>query len=149
MLNDGTHAYSIFQQGAGMVDAVAAVNESVVRCANHDLNIKDDLAGRLHYAGLAGVDDLGNYYLVDEYGQRIFGPGYEWTQGSLWPGGSLWPEGSILYQGALWNTGVLWDQVSLLNRDSLLSQGALWPEGALWTDGLSEPVSTYMWANQE
>jgi serine protease AprX len=149
VLNDGTHAYSIFQQGAGMVDAVAAVNESVAGCANRDLNIKKDLAGLRHYAGLAGVDDLGTYYLVDEYGQRMFGPAYEWSQGYLWPEGSLWPEKPISGQGALWNTGVLWDQASFLNSDSLLSQGALWPEGALWTRGLSEPVSTYLWANQE
>jgi serine protease AprX len=81
--DDGIHAYTIFQQGAGLVDAVAAVNESAAGCANHDLNIKEDLAGQRHYAGLAGVDDLGTYYLVDEYGQRMFGPGYEWAQGSL------------------------------------------------------------------
>jgi len=152
---DGTHTYSIFQQGAGMVDAVAAVNESVDGCANRDLDIKKDLAGLHHYAGLAGVDDLGTYYLVDEYGQRMFEPGYEWTYGSLWPGGSLWPENPIKGTGALWNTGVLWDQVSFFNSDSLLSQGALWPEkpfsgeGALWTGGLGAPVSTYLWANQE
>ena len=55
VLDDGTHAYTVFQQGAGRVDAVAAVYESAKRCANRGLKIKEDLDGKRHFAGLAGV----------------------------------------------------------------------------------------------
>ena len=149
VLDDGTHAYTVFQQGAGRIDAVAAVNESASGCANRGMDIKDDINGEKHYAGLAGVDESGTYYLVNEDGQRISGSRYKWTQGSLWPGSALWPEGSIWPEGALTSTTVLFEDASSLNSDSLLSQGELWPEGALWTEGLTEPLSTYLWVNQE
>ena len=148
-LNDGTHAYSVFQQGAGRVDAIAAINESTAGCANRGMNIKDDLSGAMHYAGSAGVDEYGTYYLVDEFGQKMSESAYEWSQGSLWPGGAIWPERSIWYQGSLWNSGVLWDQASSLNKDSLVSQGSIWPQGSLWTQSLSAPAAAYVWVNQE
>ena len=147
--DDGTHAYSVFQQGAGLVDALAAISESAVDCANRKMNINDDLEGKKHYAGPSGVDENGTYYLVDEYGTRLSGPGYEWSEGSLWRSGALWQQGSMWNQGALWNQGVLWNQISSLNSDSLLNQGALWLEGSLWSEGPTRAVSTYMWVDAE
>jgi len=41
----GALAYSVFQQGAGLVNAVSAVNSSATGCANVGLNISADLAG--------------------------------------------------------------------------------------------------------
>ncbi len=149
VLDDGTHAYTVFQQGAGRVDAVAAVYESAKRCANRGLKIKEDLDGKRHFAGLAGVDEYGTYYLVDKYGQHLSGSAYEWIQGGLWPDGAIWPEGSLWNEGAVGDTAVSFDEAASLNSDSLLSQGGLWPEGGLWTEGLSEPLSTYLWVNQE
>jgi len=149
VLDDGTHAYTVFQQGAGLVDAVAAVYESAKRCANRGLKIKEDLDGKRHFAGLAGVDEYGTYYLVDKHGQHLSGSAYEWIQGSLWPDGAIWPEGSLWNEGAVGDTAVSFDEAASLNSDSLLSQGGLWPEGALWTEALSEPLSTYRWVNQE
>ena len=147
--DDGTPAYSVFQQGAGLVDATAAVSQFQTGCANIGMNINDDLAGLQHYAGWSGVDQNGTYYLVDEFGERLNGPGYEWTQGSLWPEGALWTEGSIWNQDAMWNQGVLWDLQPSLNNDSLLNQGALWPEGSLWPEGLTRAISTNIWVEAE
>ncbi|MCZ6912150.1 MAG: S8 family serine peptidase, partial [Proteobacteria bacterium] len=153
--DDGTPAYSLFQQGAGLVDAVAAVKESVVDCANRGLNIKDDLAGDKHYAGPSGVDEKGTYYLVDRKGKRLSGPGFEWTQGSLWRNGTLWPEGSLWNDGALWNQGVAWNGKnssitgSLWNQGSVWPEGSLWPEGAVWPEGLTRAISTSAWVDTE
>ena len=146
---DGNHAYSVFQQGAGLVDAVAAIGEPALDCANRAMNIGDDIAGTEHYAGPSGVDMAGTYYLVDSSGTRLSGPEYEWNNGSLWPEGALWPSGSPGTQGALWNEGVIWNEQPLLNGDSLMSQGALWPEGSLWNEGLTRSVSTYIWVDEE
>jgi len=147
--NDGTHAYSVFQQGAGLVDAVAATSNHTVDCANRKMKIKDDLKGKKHYAGPSGVDENGTYYLVDEHGTRLSGRGFEWIQGSLWRSGAVWAEGAVWPQGVLWNQGVLWDRRSSLNSDSLLNQGAVWPEGAVWPQGLTRSVSTNVWVDAE
>jgi subtilisin family serine protease len=150
-LADGSHTYSVFQQGAGLVDAHAAVNETAVDCANRGMNIDLDLAGDEHYAGLAGVDENGTYYLVDGTGTRLTGPGFEWMQGLLWPEGSFWQRGPVTYTGAMWNQGEAWNPASSpTNTDSLLSQGILWPEGLLWPEGpLKASVSTSVWVDQE
>lgn len=147
---DGTHAYSVFQQGAGMINAVAAINETVRDCANRKMKVKEDLKGKAHYVGPAGVDEAGTYYLVDEYAERLSGPGYQWRQGSLWKGRAVWRRGAIWNQGGLWHQGTLWDdRVSTLNSDSLLSQGALWPEGSLWNEGLTRPAAISVWVDRE
>ncbi|MCA9923164.1 MAG: S8 family peptidase, partial [Anaerolineales bacterium] len=68
----GDLAYSIFQQGAGVINAYDAVNSTAIGCANQGLDIVSDLAGTEHYGGLANYDPAtGEYY--------IFGlDGYAW-----------------------------------------------------------------------
>ena len=48
---DGALAYSVLQQGTGLVDAKAAVYGTANNCANQGLNITADLAGTQHYMG--------------------------------------------------------------------------------------------------
>jgi serine protease AprX len=50
---DGSLAYSIFQQGAGLVDAYAAVHSQNVDCANNGLHIDNDIDGYQHFGGRA------------------------------------------------------------------------------------------------
>lgn len=147
--DDGSAAYSVFQQGAGMVDAVGAVNETARGCANREMSALLDLWGLAHYAGPAGVDETGTYYLVDENGKRQTGDGLDWSNGALWPEGSLWQQGVLWNQGLPWSSGVHWNDTHLLNPDSLLNQGALWPEGSLWPEGLSRSASTLTWVDFE
>ena len=40
---DGQLAFSIFQQGAGLIDATAAVNSTALGCANVGLDVQADL----------------------------------------------------------------------------------------------------------
>jgi serine protease AprX len=63
---DGTLAYSVFQQGAGLVNAYAAVYGSNAQgCANQGLNIAADLAGIAHFGGPANYDPAtGTYYVT-------------------------------------------------------------------------------------
>ena len=65
-VNDGGEpAYSIFQQGAGLVDAYDAVYSKVTGCANQNLDIDADLAGIVHFGGRVNQDpDTGAYYLM-------------------------------------------------------------------------------------
>ena len=59
----GDWAYSIFEQGMGQVDALAAVNSNAAGCANNGLNIAEDLEDRQHFAGPTILNEKGQYNL--------------------------------------------------------------------------------------
>jgi serine protease AprX len=68
--NDGELAYSVFQQGAGMVNAFDALVSTASACANQALDITQDLEGNEHFFGPSNINDDGNFYvegLGDEY----------------------------------------------------------------------------------
>jgi len=83
--DNGELAYSVFQQGAGMVDAMAAVYGTASGCANRGLDINLDITGQIHYGGRANVDENGNYYNMGL-------EGYLWTNGHLWTDGYPWTD---------------------------------------------------------
>ena len=51
--DNGNLAYSIFQQGAGLVNAYDAVYSTISGCANNGLDVDADLAGTAHFGGRA------------------------------------------------------------------------------------------------
>jgi len=68
--SNGELAYSVFQQGAGLVNAADALSSNASACANQALNITQDLAGNEHFFGPANINEDGNFYvegLGDEY----------------------------------------------------------------------------------
>ena len=58
--SNGNATYSPFEQGAGLVNAYAAVMSSATNCANTNLNIKQDLLGINHFVGPTIADVNGN-----------------------------------------------------------------------------------------
>ena len=112
---NGKLAYSVFQQGAGLINAVAAVNSSATNCANRGLDIDADLAGTAHFGGPANQDDDGNYYVMDMAAARLGRPagrrrlhlvaglpwdqGYAWSEGYTWSRGYTWSTRLHLEQG--------------------------------------------------
>ena len=86
--NDGTLAYSVFQQGAGMVNVAGALNSNASGCANQALNIAQDISGEKHFSGTANINEDGNFYvegLGDEYvwhlaGEQSSETGYTWNK---------------------------------------------------------------------
>lgn len=68
--DNGELAYSIFQQGSGMVNAADALTSTASACANQALDIAQDLEGNEHFFGPANINNDGNFYvegLGDEY----------------------------------------------------------------------------------
>jgi serine protease AprX len=66
----GELAYSVFQQGSGMVNAADALASTASACANQALDIEQDIAGNEHFFGPANINEDGNFYvegLGDEY----------------------------------------------------------------------------------
>ena len=75
---------TVFQQGAGQINALAAVLNPYSNCGNAGLNIVADLAGTQHFGGPARQDANGNYFIVDGSGQIVNQQGYLWNNGYLW-----------------------------------------------------------------
>ena len=81
----GQLAYSVLQQGTGLVDAKAAVNGILNNnCANQGLNIAADLAGTQHFKGRVTQLADGTFKVTSPSGQ-LSGPGLSLAeQGYLW-----------------------------------------------------------------
>jgi serine protease AprX len=126
----GESAYSVLQQGAGLLDVRAAAYSVSTNCANVGLDIAADLANRSHFAGPVRQDEDGTPYLVDEQGQRIDGSGYLWSRQSADNQGYLWSRTSILQQGYLWSGSTIFEQ------------GYLWSRGYLWSSSVSGELPT-------
>jgi len=68
--NNDELAYSVFQQGSGLVNAADALTSTASACANQALDIAQDLEGNEHFFGPANINEDGNFYvegLGDEY----------------------------------------------------------------------------------
>ncbi len=151
---DGSLAYSIFQQGAGLVNANDAVFDWTHDCANRGLDIEADLAGTQHFGGRANQNPDGSYYLMgmDGYiwtdggvgtGGYIWTDGYVWTDGYIWTDAYLWTDGTLGANGYIWTDGYVWTD------GYIWTDGYVWTDGYLWTDSLAEPMSINSWVPQE
>jgi serine protease AprX len=136
---ENSRAYSIFQQGAGLVNAYAASHSTATQCANRGLNLLADIFGQQHYGGRANQDGTGEYYLMGYTGSGYTwdggyagGTGYPWTDGYPWTADSyIWSEGYP------WTTNYTW------------VDGYPWTAGYPWTTGLIENVSVNSWVPPE
>ncbi len=100
-VNTTNALYSMWQQGAGRVNAPDAVFGNVQGAANGGMDIKADLAGR-HYEGYSYYDEAtGTYRLYDPFGDWDGGYG-TWNGGhGSWIGG----HGSWIGEYGLWTGG--------------------------------------------
>jgi subtilisin family serine protease len=138
----GSLAYSVFQQGAGLINAPAAVNSSATNCANQGLDIDADLAGTRHFGGPANRDANGNYYIMDLAGgstsaNPLAGDGYTWSQGYSWGQGYTWSEGYTWSQGYTWAKGYTW------------AQGETWTQGYTWAKCYTWAKNLPWWTNSQ
>ncbi|GAC14397.1 S8 family peptidase [Aliiglaciecola lipolytica] len=151
-------AYGPFTQGAGLINAHAAVVSTASGCANVGLDIQADLNGVAHFKGPARVTAQGQLLLALGNGDFVT-EGSVWDgstalEGSVWDGlsaleGSVW-DGSTMIEGSVWDglsriEGSVWDGLTILegsvwDGNSVL-EGSVWDgltqlEGSVW-DGLS------------
>jgi hypothetical protein len=85
---NGDPAYSIFRQGAGLVNAYDAVYSTASGCANVGVDVDADLLGADHYFGRANRDDGGVYYIEEMDGQF-------WSGGFPWGAGLAWSDAAV------------------------------------------------------
>ncbi len=152
---EGALAYSVFQQGAGMVNALDAVYGSASGCANVGLDIAKDLSGEQHYGGPANMDESGRFYVMEveetndselydsEKVGTLDGDGYIWSRGYIWGQGFVWSQGYVWSQGFIWSQGYIWGQ------GYVWSQSQTWDEQAIFSDSLGEVMSINGWVDHE
>jgi hypothetical protein len=138
----GKLAYSVLQQGTGMVDAARAVYGTASNCANQGLDIHKDLAGIAHYMGSVRQRSDGTFTVSTPSG-TINDQGYLWNSGYLWGQGYLWSNGYLWPQGYLWANGYLWP----LGYDIPWVDGYAADIGA--TASTSSSMSINFWVRQE
>ncbi|MBT8067046.1 MAG: S8 family peptidase [Gammaproteobacteria bacterium] len=134
--SDGTTAYSVFQQGAGLIDISAALRSWNYGCANVGLDVSADLAGSAHFRGPVEQDANGVYYLGNQSdnrwdGSADFDHGYAWSGGMAWNDGMPWNDSQIFSGGLPWNDAKLWN------------------DGMPWNDVNKLSISVNTWVKQE
>ena len=132
----GELAYSIFQQGTGLVNAYRAVFNDVTACANNGLDIEADIAGSAHFMGLANQAEDGSYYI-------------EGMEAFMWNDGFFWSDGFLFNDAFFWADGFLWSDAFLFNDGFFHNDGFLFNDAFLWSDSLTEPASVNSWVEQE
>ena len=129
---NGTLAYTVFQQGAGLVNAHDAVYSTASGCANQGLNVLADLYGGQHFGGRANYNpSTGEYYIMAT------------TQGGSSSSGLLGGLGGLI--------GGLASAVSKLPLVGPVLGQLLWGvealgDGFLW-NGSYSPASGYTWSS--
>jgi serine protease AprX len=133
--SSGTLAYSVFQQGAGLINAVAAASSTATGCANVGLNITADLAGTEHFGGPANEDSHGNYYIMDmsaaSAATPLGGDGLLWSSAYA-VGAYTFSEGYLWSKGFLWSKGYLWSKNVNWSAGTASSAGYLWSKSVSW-----------------
>jgi serine protease AprX len=125
----GGLAYSIFQQGAGLVNAYDARYETERGCANRGLNIEKDLSGTEHYGGPARQTADGRYTIEGS-------EGYAWDQQYASGQGYGWKQNALQSQSDVWSNGYAWNQSAYD-----------WQEGEPWAEGTQPGAASSMSIN--
>jgi serine protease AprX len=102
----GLPAYSLWEQGAGLIDVQQAIMTSTLVLANQGMDINLDLTTDTHYWGLTTWDEASSeFQMVDP----VSGQTMVWDGGSrIWSGGSrIWSGGSRIWSGGsrIWSGG--------------------------------------------
>ena len=156
--SDGTLAYTVFQQGSGLVNAHGAVYSTASGCANQGLNVAADLAGLQHFGGRANYNPkTGEYYIMATSPGTSSGSsggllgGVFGLVGGLGTAVSPLPLvgpvlGSLLWTVAEIGDGLLWNGSYSSASGYTWSSGYPWSSGYTWSSGY--PWSSgYTWSS--
>jgi serine protease AprX len=146
---NGDLAYSVFQQGAGMVNAADALTSNATACANQALDITQDITGAEHFFGPANINEDGNFYvegLGDEYVwqlDKVEGTGFIWKNTVL-TDGFIW-KNSTYVDGFIWKNTVLTD--GFIWKNNVITDGFIWKNNIDFDS--SEVIKINNWVEQQ
>jgi serine protease AprX len=130
------HAYSVFQQGTGLISVPAASASTAVGCANVGLNVTADLNGEQHFMGRAKQLADGTFTIE---GLTV--------QGSVW-------DGQLQIMGGVFLNGDPWTDVVIGLQGDPWTDTFGWPGGYPWENhtwslALEETMSINVWVQQQ
>ncbi|WP_206485342.1 S8 family peptidase [Thalassotalea sp. G2M2-11] len=167
-VNDlGDLAYSVFQQGAGVVDVQQALNSTAIDCANTNMDIAKDLAGEAHYYGPANVDENGNFFIeglssryqwsvsdeLDSDGGLIWKNNLGADGGLIWKnslgtdGGLIWKNSVGIDGGLIWKNSVNVDGGLIWKNSVNVDGGLIWKNSVEFTS--AEAIGVNNWVDQQ
>lgn len=140
---DNRLAYSVFQQGAGLINALMAMSAPTRRCANVGLDIDADLAGTRHFGGPANRNADGDYYIMDMDGRWGTESGMD---GGTWDStynqdGYNWSSGYSWSDGHAWDNGYPWSKNRSFHGSSAWSDGYIWSRNVSWWQMQGSPAT--------
>ncbi|MBA6304843.1 S8 family peptidase [Colwellia sp. MB02u-14] len=160
--NNGELAYSVFQQGSGVVNVVDALASNASACANQALDIAQDIAGNEHYSGPANINSDGNFYIEG------LGEDYVWklNEGTVDGSAVLWKvnygSDNQYWKNTASTDAVLWkvdfETDAVLWKVNLESDAVLWKvnfetDAVLWKvnlDGIDHAtIGVNQWVEQQ
>jgi serine protease AprX len=135
-------AYSVFQQGAGLVDAIAAIDSTADNCGNAALNIDNDIANEEHFTGPARFnEDDGTFYVLGMEGS-------EWS--GVYTDSQLWSTRRFSSDSQLWSTRSFDSDSQLWSTRRFDSDSQLWSTRRFSSESLSDPLSIqHKWVEHE
>jgi serine protease AprX len=173
---NGGLAFSVFAQGAGLINASAAINTTAVGCANSGLNIANDINLRSHYFGPAKFDERSSEFTLGEDKQA----NSKTANGVIWnndiakgdvksANGVIWnndivKSGKKLANGVIWNNdivkstnGVIWNN-DIVKSDNKAANGVIWnndivksdeqvANGVIWNNDIVKSANGVIWNN--
>ncbi|HTC52584.1 MAG TPA: S8 family peptidase [Steroidobacteraceae bacterium] len=154
--SSGALAYTVFQQGAGFINAVRAVNSTATGCANQGLNVAADLAGTQHFGGPANENADGDFYIMNmagsTWGTPLPGDGMTWSGGYAWDQGYDWSSGYVWTSMYAWSKSYTWSTMYAWSKQYAWSKGYCWSTSVPWWQGApgsasftSAPTSILPW----
>jgi len=133
--NDGDKmTYSPFSQGAGLVNAYAAVKSSATGCANNGLSVEDDLLGITHFAGPARKNKDGEFYLQLQDGTVML-EGNHWGNEVMGLQGNHWGNEVMGLQGNHWGNEIMSLEGNHWGNEVMGLQGNHWANEVMGLQG--------------
>lgn len=129
---DGSLAYSVFQQGAGVVDAAGALRSYALGCANQELDIAQDLNGDHHYFGPANVDEEGNFYIEGASDEYVWNYNAEDLDGT-----------AFIWKNQFWADAFIWKNT--VNMDAFIWKNAFETDAFIWKNNFQ--ADAFIWKN--
>ena len=129
---DNELAYSIFQQGAGVVNAGNALGSEKLGCANQALDIAKDLGGHEHYFGPANINEKGQFY-IEGTGEEYL---WAYTPGVLDGNAFIW-------KNHFWSDAFIWKNTTY--TDAFIWKNAFETDAFIWKNTIESDA--FIWKN--
>jgi len=142
----GNLAYSVFQQGAGLINVLNATSTSALNCANQGLNIAADLAGTTHFGGPANLLSSGTWYIMNMQSSTPYAA--QTSDGFSWSGSLSSTQVASWSESYLWADAFAWSNAYVWSSSAPWSSTTVSAEAHLWTRSLSFTQSTAVPASQ-